>query len=387
MAVVPPPPDAGPSASGPRAPGEGTSLPDASATPLAAVELVHVAVELVEPLRSAHGEERTREVVLVRAVHADGAEGWGECSALRRPTYTHEDTAGAWRILHDELVPAALAGVEPEVRTHPMAAAALACARLDLALRREGRRLVDAVGGGDGPLPVAAVVGRAGSAAAVIERVAARVAEGAALVKLKVGPGGDPEVVRSVRDRWPDLPVAVDANGSLDERAVDALDGLGLAYLEQPLPADELVRGARAAAGRSTAVALDEAVTSPGSAEAALALGAGRVVNVKPARLGGVAAALATIAVVRDGGAGWFVGGMLETGVGRAAALAVAALPGAAFPTDLGPSSRYLDDDVTEPVEADAHGRLVLPSGPGIGVTPRPDRLATCARRRVVLRP
>jgi O-succinylbenzoate synthase len=167
---------------------------------------------------------------------------------------------------------------------------------------------------------------------------------------------------------------------------LERLEALDLAYLEQPLPADRLVGSAGWAAASRTPVALDESVAGPGAAEAALALGAGSVLNVKPARVGGIRAAVEVVAVARAAGAGWFVGGMLETGVGRAAALAVACLPGPAFPTDLGPSARYVADDLTEPLVADASGRVVPADGPGIGVTPRPDRLDACTRRRAVLR-
>lgn len=355
---------------------------------LAAVELRWVRLPLRQPHRAAHGTEAVREVVLVRAFDADGAEGWGECSALSRPTYTAEHTAGAFAVLRDVLVPAALAGEDP-VRTHPMAAAALECARVDLFLRREGRNLAEVLGGARRRLPTTAVVGGPRRLGELLEEVGRHVDEGAAMVKLKVEPGWDTTPLTAVRSALPDLPLAADANGAYGdepERAL-ALDDLGLAYLEQPLPADDLRATASLAERLTTPVALDESAPSPGLLDAALALGAGSVVNVKPARVGGLAQAGACATTAIGWNARCFVGGMLETGVGRAAALAVAASSAFSLPTDLGPSSRYFDDDVTEPLELDGDGLLVVPSGPGLGVTPRPDRLEAVTVRAERLRP
>lgn len=356
-----------------------------------AVELVRVRVPLLTPLRTAHGTEAVRDVVLVRVALADGTDGWGECSALARPTYTAEHTAGAWVVLRDELVPALLAGRDAGVVGHPMAVTALAVARSDAGLRRRGRRLVEDLGARHGRpadrLRTTAVVGRAGSVDELLAVVAARIADGAALVKLKVTPRPeDLDAVAVVRSTWPDVAVAVDGNGSLDRRSLALLDGLGLVYIEQPAPADDLLESAALAERLDTPVALDESITSPGTLATALTLSAGRVINVKPARVGGLEVAAELIRTTVDAGAVAFVGGLLETGVGRAAALAVAALPGCVLPTDLGPSARYLADDVTEPVVTDAQGLVVVPTGPGIGVTPRPDRLDALAVERLVLR-
>ena len=360
-----------------------------SGTPVE-VELVRVRVPLRAPLRSAHGTEAVRDLVLVRVALADGSTGWGECSALARPTYTAEHTAGAWLVLREELGPALLAGTDPGVVGHPMAAAAVGTAHLDARLRRQGRRLVEELGAAHGRpaerVAVAAVVSRSGSVDDVLADVAARLAEGVALVKLKVSPRpADLDAVAAVRAAWPSLALAVDANGTLDARSLAVLGPLGLAYVEQPAPADDLLASAALARRIDAPVALDESITSLAALEVALAVGAGSVVNVKAARLGGVAAAAEVARAAADAGCGVFVGGMLETGVGRAAALAVAALPWCTLPTDLGPSSRYWDRDLTEPIELDPDGLLPVPTGPGTGVAPDPQRLVDVVVDRVVL--
>lgn len=363
---------------------------DAGAGAPVEVELVRVRVPLRSPLRSAHGTESVRDLVLVRVTLADGSTGWGECSALARPTYTAEHTAGAWLVLRDELAPALLAGADAGVVGHPMAAAALGTAHLDARLRRQGRRLVEELGATHGRpadrVAVAAVVSRAGSIDDVLAVVAERLAEGAALVKVKVSPRpADLDAVAAVRATWPDLALAVDANGTLDARSLSVLGPLGLAYVEQPAAADDLLASAALARRTDVPVALDESITSLASLEVALALGAGTVINVKPARLGGVGPAAEVARAAAEAGCGVFVGGMLETGVGRAAAVAVAALLWCTLPTDLGPSSRYLEHDLTDPIEVDGEGFLLVPPGPGTGVELHPQRLHEVAVDRLVL--
>jgi O-succinylbenzoate synthase len=193
--------------------------------------------------------------------------------------------------------------------------------------------------------------------------------------------------VEAVRDAWPDLALAVDFNGTATPEALRRLDPLGLAYVEQPAPADDLVASAHLAGLIGCPVALDESITSRGALDAAVALAAGGIVNVKPSRCGGPDRAVELLGRARDAGWGAFVGGMLESGVGRATALAVAAHPAASLPTDLGPSLAYVEVDVTEPLRLDELGRMAVPSGPGIGVVPVPERLAAVAVDRLDLAP
>ncbi|MCB0963836.1 MAG: hypothetical protein KDA98_11145, partial [Acidimicrobiales bacterium] len=303
--------------------------------PTAVVEvgLHRVGFDLLTPHVSAHDHEHRREVVLVEARLADGTVGWGECSALSAPTYTAEHLDGAWLVLRDHLVPAFLSDRRPRVVGHPMATAAVLTAISDALLRRVERSLATelaAVLGGNPSVavPATAVVGRHATTEDLLATVARRLEAGAALVKLKVAEPADLDHVAAVRASWPEVPVAADLNGSGTDEVLRPLDRMGLAYLEQPAPADELVASARIAAELSTPVALDESIGSVGDLDVAVALGAGRIVNVKPARCGGPHRAAALVGRARNAGWDAFVGGMLESGVGRAAALAVAAAPG-----------------------------------------------------------
>lgn len=362
-----------------------------AARPLA-LRLVRVHVPLRTAHRSAHGEEAVRDSVLVCWTSAEGVEGWGECPTLAAPGYVTETTDEAWAGLVGQLGSAALAGRMPPPLGLVASVGALADAALDARLRGAGRSLADELGATRDRVPVGAVLAGVGeSADALAAAAAAAVAAGAALVKVKVAPGRDLDVLRAVADAVPGTPVAADANGSYpDAEAVVALErALGdvrLAYLEQPLAAgatpDELA-GLRGAI--DTPVALDESLTSLDAVATALRAGAVDVLSLKPARLGGVARAAAAVGLCRDAGRDAFVGGMFELGVGRASAAAVAALPGCTLPTDLGPSDRYVAEDVTEAVTVDDDGLLVVPDGPGCGRSPLPERLAEVTVDEVLL--
>ncbi|MGI8757240.1 MAG: enolase C-terminal domain-like protein [Acidimicrobiales bacterium] len=353
-----------------------TTGADGGAPEVVEVELVRVRVPLARPHRSAHDTEAVRDVVLVRIALDDGSVGWGECGALSRPTYSAEYTDGAWSVLRAELGPALLTGHPSGVVGHPMAVAAVEAATIDADLRRTGRALavhLAAFHGGKPTLsvPTTAVVSRADRVDDVVAAVGAHVNAGAAMVKLKVTPeAADVAAIEAVRANWPDLALAADANGTADHALVARLDRLGLAYLEQPAPAEALVTSSALALQSDTPIALDESVTGRGALDAAIALRAGSILNVKPARVGGLEVAAHLVAAAVDGGWEVFVGGMLETGVGRAAAVAVAALPGCSLPTDLGPSSRYFATDVTDPLVVEQAGRLMVPTGAGIGRVP-----------------
>lgn len=353
------------------------------------VVLRRVRLPLRQPLRSAHGVESVRELVVVEIRDQEGVSGYGECSTLARPTYTSEYTNGAWLVLRDHLAPAAIAGEPSGVVGHPMAAAAMEMALSDLKLRRVGRSLVDRVASRLGAprlvLPRCSVIGR-GEVGEVLAAVAEQVDAGVAAVKVKVTPRRqDMEVVRAVRAAFPSLSLAVDGNGSLDQRSVSMLAELDLSYVEQPAPADDLVASAKFQNSIDTPIALDESVTSVAGLNSAAALGAGRVLNVKPARLGGVAAAIDVIQRAVDLDWVVFVGGMLESGVGRAAALAVAASPLCQMPTDLGPSNQYFDSDLCQPITVDDRGLIQVPTGLGIGVDVDQEALESATTDMVVL--
>ncbi len=222
--------------------------------------------------------------------------------------------------------------------------------------------------------------------------MAAHLAEGYLRIKVKIEPGFDVEPVTAVRAAFgDDLPLQVDANAAytLDDVATfEALDELDLQLVEQPFDEERVLDHATLASRIRTPVCLDETIVDAAAAADAITLGACAIVNVKPGRVGGVLEARRVHDVCRERGVPVWCGGMLETGIGRAANVAVAALPGFLLPGDTSASARYFAEDLTEPFVLD-DGHLPVPTSPGIGREPRPELLEawTTDRRRLALEP
>lgn len=365
-----------------------------------AIELREVALPLVRPFRTSFGEEREKRAILVRADAGDAA-GWGECVASENPRYSDEWLGGAWEVVSRFLAPSLFAGgavAAPEevgrrtawVRGHRMAKAALESAVLDAWLRARGERLRDYLGGVRERIPCGVSVGIAPSAEAMLDEIRGYLDKGYRRVKLKIEPGRDVEVVSAIRSALPDTPLSVDANAAYtlaDVPMFDALDELGLVMIEQPLQHEDIADHARLQARLRTPICLDESIRSAADARAAIDLGACQVINVKAGRVGGPLEARRVHDVALSNVIAVWIGGMLETGVGRAQNLALAAMPGVTMPGDTSASERYFADDLTEPFVLEPDGTMAVPQGPGIGVEPRPDRLEACTVRTTLLRP
>ena len=354
---------------------------------LTEVELRRTRLPLVTPFRTSQGTQRERESLLVR-VAGDLGDGWGECAALTEPLYTSEYVEGTHHVTRHHLLPRLWAHGDvagPEVgavlgpvKGHSMAKAALEMAVLDAELRAEGRSLAGYLGAVREAVDAGVALGVPGSVPELLDHVAACLEAGYLRVKLKVGPGWDVEPVRAVREHFgDDVLLQVDANGAYTLADADHLchlDAFGLAMVEQPLAADDLPGHAELARRLHTPICLDESITSAAAAATAISLGAAAVVTVKPGRVGGLLEARRVHDVCTGAGIPAWCGGMLETGLGRAANLALAALPGFTLPSDLSASDRYYRVDLTEPFVLEA-GRLRVPTGLGIGVQPLPDVL------------
>jgi O-succinylbenzoate synthase len=363
-------------------------------------ELRLVELPLVYPFRTSFGEEATKEAVLVR-IETDGATGWGECVASTQPRYSEEFIDGAWLVLRDHLIPAAAAAGELTsnrlaselrwLRGNRMARAALEMAVLDAELRSGGESLAAHLGAGRERVECGVSVGIASSIEALVEQVGGYVDLGYRRVKLKIEPGWDVEPLSAVRDAFASVPLSVDANGAYrltDISVFEALDALDLMMIEQPLGHEDLLDHAALQQRITTSICLDESIRSEADARAAIALGACRIINIKAGRVGGLLEARRVHDVAQANGVPVWCGGMLETGIGRAANLALAALPGFTLPGDTSASDRYFAADLTEPFVLDPDGTMKVPTGPGLGVEPLEERLAACTVRveRVPLR-
>jgi O-succinylbenzoate synthase len=358
------------------------------------VELRLIGLPLVRPFRTSFGEETDKECVLVRVETASGAVGWGECVAGPEPDFSGEFNDGAWLVIRNFLVPALFGagdvrGVDLErvfgrVRGNPMAKAALIDAFLDAELRELGQSLAGFLGAVRERVECGVSVGIADSTKALLEQVDDYLAEGYRRIKLKIEPGADLERVRAVREAHPGIALSVDANAAYhveDVGLFQALDAFDLLMVEQPLHFEDLVEHAWLQRRISSPICLDESIRSPADAAAAIELGACRIVNIKQGRVGGVLVGKGVHEVCFGQDVPVWCGGMLETGIGRAANLALAALPGFRLPGDTSASRRYFHDDITDPFEMATDGTMAVPSGVGIGVEPRPERLRACTRQ------
>ncbi|MGW0809312.1 o-succinylbenzoate synthase [Nonomuraea sp. NPDC002799] len=349
------------------------------------VELRRIAMPLVAPFRTSFGTETDRDVLLVRVVTPD-AEGWGECVAMNEPLYSSEYTDGAAEVIRRFLLPALPKTLDAQdvgralapIKGHRMAKAALETAVLDAQLRAAGESFGRFLGAAVPRVPCGVSVGIMDSIPRLLDAVEGYLDEGYVRIKLKIEPGWDVEPVRAVRERFgDDLLLQVDANAAYtlgDARRLAKLDAFDLLLIEQPLANDDLVQHASLARLLATPICLDESIESAEHAAAAIALGSCSIVNIKPGRIGGYLEARRIHDLCRANGIAVWCGGMLETGIGRAANVALAALPGFTLPGDTSGSRRYYARDVTEPFEL-VDGHLEVPTGPGLGVEPIPSVL------------
>lgn len=352
------------------------------------IEVIAVRLPLRSPWHTSAGTLNGRDVLLVR-LRSDIGEGWGECAAFAEPGYSAEFVASARLVLRDHLIPRLLAptdvsskgaaAVMAPVNGHRMAKSSLEMAMLDAELRAAGTSFAEYLGVTRSHVDAGVAIGFANSPAELCDRVAAYVEQGYRRAKLKIAPGRDLSYVAAVRDQFPALALQVDANGAYDRNAVDhlaALDEFGLLLIEQPFDEDDLVGHARLAERLTTPVCLDEPIVSVDTTQTAVALGACDVVNLKPGRVGGYLEARRIHDWCEERSIPVWCGGMLETGLGRAANVAFAALPGFTLPGDLSASARFYGTDlVTEPIVVE-HGSIAVPTGVGFGVEIDPEVIA-----------
>jgi O-succinylbenzoate synthase len=361
-----------------------------------AVELRRVAMPLVAPFRASFGTESVRDVLLVRVMTA-AAEGWGECVARAEPLYSPEFVDAAVLVTRDHLLPRLWPADEPDdvtrllrpVKGHPMAKGAVELAVLDAWLRTQGIPLATYLGGERDRVDVGVSVGIASSVDELVGTVSGYVANGYRRVKLKIEPGWDVEPVGAVRARFPDLLLQVDGNGAYtpaDTAVFAALDGFGLLMIEQPFGDDDLTAHATLARRMATPICLDESITSAARAAEAIDRGACSIVNIKAGRVGGYLEAKAVHDVCLERRVPVWCGGMLESGIGRAANVALATLPGFTYPADLSASDRYFTADLTPPFVLEG-SQLAVPAGPGIGVEPLVEQLDRFTTWAEVVRP
>lgn len=344
--------------------------------------LHHLRMPLVAPFETSFGREVERECIVV-VLLADGLKGYGECVASRDPGYNYETIGTAWHILKDFVGPLIL-GREVEsvvefqkmvagIRGHHLAKASVEMAIWDLLGKSTGKSLRDLLGGTADQVAVGVSIGLQDSPAVLVDVVRKYLGLGYGRVKIKIKPGRDVNDTSAVRTAFPDLRLQVDANSSytLDSaKALKPLDSLDLLLIEQPLAEDDIWDHRRLQQEFRTSICLDESIISPRHARYALEMKACRIINIKPARVGGLGQAVEVHNLCQSNGIPVWCGGMLETGIGRAANLALASLPGFSLPGDISATDRYYACDVTQERFSLNHDSTIdVPLGRGLGVT------------------
>lgn len=367
---------------------------------IARIDQFSIAMPFVETLRTSFGEEPFKTALLLRLETSDGLVGWGEAPVEVHPGYSYETMDTAAHIVREFLIPALLGktiadatevpALLSSVRGHPLARHGLEMAVWDVLAQANGQSLAEAFAA---HLPaghrhrdralVGVSIGIKPTIEATLAVIGKRLDEGYARIKLKIQPGWDVQVAAAVRERYPDILLMLDANSAYtlaDAGHLKQLDAFNLLMLEQPLGYTDILQHSQLQPQMHTPICLDESIHSADDARLALQLGACRIFNLKPSRVSGFSESLEIYKVCSEHGTPLWIGGMMETGIGRAANVAFASLPGVTLPCDISATSRYFVRDVAEPpFELQAGSTLLVPTDPGLGVTVDEDRVREAA--------
>lgn len=352
------------------------------------IHMQHLRMALRSPFETSFGRITSRDCILLE-VFTEGLVGYGECVADLHPGYSYETTQTAWHILKEFILPAALQNpIETpqeyqrrvaSIRGHPMAKASLEMALWDLRGKMQSKPLAQLFGATRTQVEVGVSVGLQSSPARLVETVAGYIQQGYERIKIKIKPGRDFEDALAVRRAFPALRLQVDANSAYsleNAHLLQPLDELNLLLIEQPLAEDDLWDHSKLQPKFKTPICLDESILSVRHARQAIEMGACRIVNIKAGRVGGLSEAVAIHNYCLEQSIPVWCGGMLETGVGRASNLALAALPGFTLPGDISASDRYYLEDITvQRFTLNAGSTITVPNRPGLGIDLNPEAL------------
>ncbi len=356
------------------------------------IRLREIRLPLREPFRISSGEVLERRICLIELEGSGGVTGWSECVAMEQPNYSPETIDTAWWAIREWIAPRVLGrsfGAASEIhgllghdiRGHQMAKAAVEMGCWDLEARIRGVSLSELLGGTRAHIATGISLGIQPDPAALVDKAREAHRQGFRKIKIKIKPGADIEYVAAVREELGnDAHLMADANSAYtldDADHLARLDALGLMMIEQPLGQDDLVRHAELQRRLATPLCLDESITDLQRAEDMLALGSGRIINIKPGRVGGFRSSLDIHALCLQNDIPVWCGGMLESGIGRAHNVALASLPGFTLPGDVSPSRRYWERDIVSPEwTMDENGMVAVPrEEPGLGVRIEMDRV------------
>ena len=360
--------------------------------------LREIHLKLLEPFQTSFHTLQQRRMLLIEA-DVDGVIGWGEATVGEDPFYSYETVETAWHIIRDFIWPK-LRGRElksagevwdalSQIRGHNMAKGGVEAAIWDAEAKQKNVPLATLLGGTRNEISCGVSIGIQPSIDALLAKVERELAAGYQRIKIKIKPGHDIEPARALRERFPRIRLMVDANSAYtlaDAPLLKKLDAFYLIMIEQPLGWDDIYAHAALQRQLETPICLDECIHDLEHGRAAIETGACRIINIKLGRIGGHTAARRLHDLCQSKSVPVWCGGMLESGIGRAHNIAMSTLPNFSLPGDVSASRRYWDQDIIEPeVEVTQQGTIRVPTGPGIGYTPRVDRIESLTRQREVL--
>ena len=363
------------------------------------IELTEINLPLVHFFETSFGRTYERRIILVRVEDADGAEGWGEITCGEVPGYSDEWTDSAWVTAEMILAPMVVGkdvadasqifDLMKRARGHRMSKSGIETACWDLEAKKLGVPLWKHLGGVNREIECGVSIGIQDSVEQLIDKIQVELDAGYKRIKIKIAPHWDYDVIKKVREKFPDIPLMGDANSAYTLADIDklrSLDEFDLMMLEQPLPYDDIIDHAELQRQIKTPICLDEPIKSPDDARKAIALKSGKIINLKNGRVGGHGQSQLVEKVCRENDIPIWCGGMLESGIGRGHNIAISTLAGYTMPGDVSASKRYWHEDIIEPeVEVSARGTITAPEGPGIGFEVRRDRIEQIKVRQLTI--
>ncbi len=360
------------------------------------IKLHTIALPFVEPLKTSFGNDPVKATVIAEVITQEGVSGWGEITVEVAPGYAAETPVTSAHIAKNFLIPKLVGktinhpqeaqALMKKVRGHHHTKFGLETGVWDALAKVNDMRLVDLFSSylpeghtTKGYASVGVSIGIQKSVEDTIKIIQKRYDQGYRRIKLKIQPGWDVELARGVRAALPDIVMMLDANSAYtlkDAEHLKQLDQYNLLMIEQPLADDDIYEHSKLRPMLKTPICLDESIKSPSDLKLAIELGAISILNLKPVRVGGYSDSLEIYKICVENKLPLWIGGMMETGVGRAANVAFASLPGVNMPSDISATDRYYNPDVTEPpFVLGPNSTLAVPEAAGIGIDVQPDRL------------